>query len=244
MTQTIAQKLAAMATEDAEAAERRAMRMQVLRDLPGDLPCPTLSNEKGGRGLVVNCWVSFSRGYGEDWHSADVLAALEKAGFTPLPATLAQYGNYRRGVHPGLQGDLPEEYSHSKLGDSEPIAPLWIVPNQHTEPEAFAFYRSPSGMLLKVKVPALAVVRVSAERVKYPGGWRYERGTGKLHYPDGWHSITDEQGQPIAQVSVHSRAYVDTEQGISGAIYFSPFLDHADFPLTPAQFYRRLEADQ
>lgn len=243
MHKSVEMELAGLA-ERAQAAQTRADWIRrILAELPGDVACPTISNEgeraHDGR---PGAWLSFSRSYGETWTGAEVLAKLEVAGFATLPATLAKYGEYRRSPHVGLQTEIPEESSRAKLADCEPIAPVWIVPEQHTGGRACAFYRSPTGLTLRVNLPIPAGCYITAEREEFKGGWHYKRGSARLRYPGAWESVAPEDdGTPATQVCAHSRAYVDIEQGISGVIYFTPLVDHADFPMTAAQFLGRLE---
>lgn len=207
--------------------------------LPPDMPAPTISN--GTDKDKPNVWLTFRRPYGDERPGSAFLAELESAGFKTLPATLAKYGDWRRTVKLGLQDQIPETSSRSELVDSEPIAPIWVVPCQHCGTDAIGFYEK-DGITFRVTVPGPKGVYVHAHRVETHGDWHFERGSAKLRYPDGWHAVTDSSLTPIAQVSIHSRAYVDTEKGISGAIYFTPFLDHADFPMTGSQFLAALEA--
>lgn len=247
MTKTIAEArdgIAAKAAERIQALQVQADWLQrIYSELPNDVPCPTVSNESekahDGR---AGAWLSWRRSYGDEWIGSDILAKLEAAGFKPLPATLARYGQYRRSPHVGYQHELPEIYSRSPLVDSEPIAPVWIEPNQYTDPEALAYYQAPSGLVYRVSVPAPRVVYLTGRRVNYLGDWHFERGSARVHVPDAWQSITTADDEtPITQVSVHTAGYVDTEKGISGRIYFTPLMDHPDFPLTPSAFLQRLE---
>lgn len=239
--ETIAEALAASEARRAAGQTREDWVTRILSELPADLPAPTISNE-GEKAMdgQPGAWASFSRDYGEKWQGSEIFASLERAGFKTMPATLAQYGKYRRGVHPGLQTEIPEEYSRSKLTDCEPIVPVWLVPSCFGEGDAVAFYRSPAGLLLRVKVSPPAGIGMHATRKNIRGGWYYERGTAKLRYPEAWHSVHDASGNLVSQICVHSRAYVDTEHGISGAIYFTPFLDQSDFPMTAAEFLKAL----
>lgn len=235
---TVAQKLNSLDTPKT-GKTREDWAREILSMLPPDLPAPTISNEtdKG----KPTAWLSFRRDYGDTRPGSWFLAQLEAAGFKTLPATLAQYGTWRRSPKPGLQTDLPETSSRDTLTDSEPIAPVWIVPCQHCGPDAIAYYEK-DGLTFRVSVPAPSSVGIHARRVETLGDWHYERGSGRLRYPEAWHSVHDADGQPVTQICAHSRAYVDTEKGVSGAIYFTPFLDQVDFPMTGAQFLAALES--
>lgn len=234
--------------EDERHAQRKielAYKDRLLRMLPGELPLPSISNieppretsrtQEAGR---VNAWLSFSQSKGR---GSEVLLAMEARGWQTLPATLAKYGMYRRRPMVGLQQGLPEMAHNQHLEDSEPIAPLWVEPCQFTEPSAEAFYQAPDGLVCRVHVPSPRAY-VGARRVDFKGGWRYERSSGYVWYPLAWKSVAPADDEtPLTQVCRHSRGYVDTEQGLSGAIYFTPLMHHPDFPLTAGQFLRRLE---
>jgi hypothetical protein len=230
---TVAEKLARRAEPP-----KRDWEADILPMLPADMPAPTISNGKDND--KPNVWLTFRRPYGDTRPGSAFLAQLEAAGFKTLPATLAKYGDWRRTVKLGLQDDIPETSSRSELKDCEPIAPVWIVPCQHCGPDAIAFYEK-DGLTFRVSVPAPNSVGVHARRVETRGDWHFERGSGRLRFPEAWHAVTDANLTPIAQVAAHSGAYVDTEKGVSGAIYFTPFLDHADFPMTGAEFLAALE---
>lgn len=230
----------------AEHVEHENFRLRILSELPAHLPAPTISNEKkAGR---LHAWVSWrSMDYAPEGEPKprEILAALEAAGFKWLPASLAKYGSYRRSVHVGLCDELPEEYSRSKLQDCEAIAPLWLNASMgggYDSCEALAFYMSPSGIVLRVSVKGPRVFGATARRVEYRGDWYYETGSARLRYPEAWHSVTTPSDEtPITQIAAHSGAYRDTEKGVSACLYFTPFLEPQDFPLSPAQFLARLE---
>jgi hypothetical protein len=94
-----------------------------------------------------------------------------------------------------------------------------------------------------VGVPGPASVRVTARRKEIKGGWYYEHGSARLDYPQGWHGFgAANDGEHVAGLNTHTRAYRDTDQSLSGVVYFEPFTDHADFPMTPAQLLARVEA--
>lgn len=237
-----------------ERAEKRARRERrerfedrIYAELPPELPNPTISNESetaffGKPGL----WLSFHRDYGEIWSGSWVLSELEKAGFVPIPSTLCKWDNYRPSTEPGQQSDIPEKGKGCfgrpyTLTDSWPLCPLHIRPEQHTGSDAIAYYRSPSGLVVKVLVPAPSGVYLTARRREFPGGWRYESGSARIGFPESWHSINLESGECVALLE-SPRAYVDTEQGISGALYWAPVAhEQNEFPLTPAQMLAILE---
>ena len=241
--QTVADKLASAAAARAEREAKEQLEAQILGELPPALPCPGVSNESPRAFFgKPGAWVSFYRHYGEDWRSSDVLAQFEAGGFQPLAVTLCKWDNYRMTAEPGAQDELPDTKGRYKLTDSVPLAPLWVVPEQHTGTHSSCYYRSPAGLILKVAVPGPALASIHARRRERPGDWWYESGTGKLHFPQSWHdALRAEDGQSVATVAAQSRAYVDTQQGLSGAIYFAPHVEQAAFPLTPSAMLAILE---
>lgn len=239
------------AKERADKRERRARREafedRIYSELPEHLPNPTISNESETAFFnQAGAWLSFHRDYCETWAGSWILAELEKAGFVPIPATLCKWDNYRPTTEPGAQLEIPETGKGCfgrpyTLTESWPLCPLHIRPEQHTGADAIAYYRSPSGLVLKVLVPAPAGVGISGTRTEFPGGWRYKSGSARIHFPESWHSINLESGECVAQLE-SPRAYVDTEQGISGALYWAPVAhEQNEFPLTPAQMLAILE---
>lgn len=248
MSTTIQNYLARHAEDIAKKARSEEMRLGILAELPASLPQPTISNESTRAFFgQPGAWVSFSSHYERDYpKGSEILAAIEAAGFVPMAVTLCKWGDYRRTPEPGLQSGIPEvktwgtrmEY---KLTDSEAVAPLWLNPNPFTGTEAHAYYRAPSGMVLKVRVQGPARCNIQARRKEYVGGWYYERGSARLAFPDSWHSV-EHEGQPVLNVAKNSGAQVDTEQGISGQLYFTPIAhEQAEFPMSPAMLLAALE---
>lgn len=226
----------------AEMAELQA-RERIAAMLPESLKLPTISNvsEKG----QVHAWLSFSPDYGTDAKAfaLSVFTELEKHGAKPLPVSLCQWGNYRRSVMAGTVESIPNEKrgcfgSTDKLTDVDAIAPLWVEPCQFTGVEAKAFYEL-GGKVFKVHVKAPLQAHLSCRRMEYQGGWRFD-GACSINFPQSWHSIYTEGGDCIANISQHTRGYRDTEQGISGTIYWQPLTEQESFPLTPAQFIAQL----
>lgn len=213
--------------------------------LPESVKLPTISNLSYKN--EVHAWLSFSPEYGQDSKAfaLSVFAELEKAGFEPIPASLCQWDNYRRSVSPGDAESIPSEIKdigtrQKKLNDVEAIAPLWVVPCQFTGVEAKCFYRK-DGKLFKVSVKIPMVAHLSCRRQEYRGGWCFE-GPCTVHFPKTWQSIHTADGQSVASISKNTRGYRDTEQGISGAIYWQADVEQKGFPLTPAQMVAQLLA--
>lgn len=94
---------------------------------------------------------------------------------------------------------------------------------------------APNGEVMKITLDIPASVSVHAERKTNGYDWYFVRGTARLSHPDHWHNPQIE-GRTIAQKHVKSFASVDTEQGVSGAIYWEP-VDHGqdDFPYSARQ---------
>lgn len=239
MTRTIKTELAAMDEHIKKTLREMETRRDVLTTLAAtiaELPPPSISNESdraffGARGA----WLSWSAPYyGETFTGADILRGLEAAGFAPLPVTLCTWDRYRAQAEPGAQSDIPETKGRYTLTDTTPIAPLWIELNGHTGAEARAFYRA-GDRLYKVSVPMPAgIAAVTARRVETRGDWHYDRGSARLSFPSAWHAIGPDDGEKVAGLAAQSRAYVDTDQGISGAIYFEPYTEQETFPLAPS----------
>lgn len=236
--------------------ERKEMRAElaIVAALPPGIPRPTISNiqlKDDPRNDGVFAWLSWSIPYehqrnGIAW-SLGVFQALESISAQPVQATLCKWDNYRPSVSPGGQNDHPSEkpdWGHrtKKLTDSWPIAPLWVSPCQHTGNEARCFYRI-DGKIFKVSVDIPLPVRLSCRRVEFPGGWRFD-GPAQLHFPQHWHDIHDKNGQSVAQIDKNTRAFRDTDQGISGAMYWAPTGTQDDFPMTPAQFLAAIIAEK
>jgi hypothetical protein len=79
-------------------------------------------------------------------------------------------------------------------------------------------------------------VALTCRRVETRGAWHFE-GPASIVFPERWHA------HPACRIESHTRAYVDTPQGISGALYFEPHDSHDEWPMTAADFLRSL-ADQ
>lgn len=231
--------------ENIERYQRRIeWHRHIAEELPDDLPTvPTIANEKEDAFFgKPGAWLSFSRSYGEEWAGRDILFSLERAGFLSLPASLVKWDDYRRSVEPGHADDIPDTKGRYQLTEVEEIAPVYIIPDQHGASEAITFYQSPAGLILRVKVPAPTSARIQARRIESRGDWRFEQGTAKVHFPGIWHSLNLESGECVS--TLHSTpAWVDTQQGISGRIYWAMLYEPNTFPLTNAEFLQLIEAE-
>lgn len=250
MKRTVSDKLAALEAERERFEQQQAAERAILEALPADLPAPTISNTRCNFFGIPGAHLSWGAPYfGETGPSgSEILATLEAIGFEPLPATLCRWDDYRPYPEPGAVEDIPEKKRPAPawrytLTDATPIAPLWVIPRQHGHggPDARAYYRH-GGRIYLVKVAAPPTGGVYARRVETRGSWYYERGTARLLIPDAWHAIRIESGEAVAGISSGSGAWVDTEQGISGAIYFEPYTEQREFPCTPAELLAILEA--
>lgn len=223
-----------------ERARKEALEDGIIAILPDDLPAaPSVCNEQlTERALEPVAWLSFSApSYDPQgtWNPVAILQALERAGWKQSPASLCKWDDYRRSAYPGLSEDIPDEKPGSfgrmdKLTDVAPIAPLWITPCPHTNADCKLFMTAPDGRLFKVLIDLPGIVGIGARRHEYRGGWSYERGSATLRFPPAWHS------HPHCTVNENSRAYVDTEQGLSGAIYFTPHDEQSAWPMTASEF--------
>lgn len=199
-------------------ADIKSLKVAILRELPQDIKPPTLSNLKVNAGDDVNAWCSFSsHAYDpNNTHNPIAIAeALENVGWQIQPASLAKYGDYRRGVHRGFYNELPNVYSRSELKEADQILPVWVRPCQHTNPDAYFYAKTPNGMFIKVTIDIPGCgAHLHARRVESFGGWYFERGTGRLIHKPQWATM-------FGGMSQYSKCYVDTEQGISGEIYWN-----------------------
>jgi len=229
----------------------------ILEQLPPDLDSPTISNLRRPKSaedtLEPEAWLSFhGPSYDPDntFQPVAVLEALERHGWRVLPASLVKWNDYRAHPEMGLADDIPETKpgnfgSGYKLSEVTIICPAWVVPNQYGKPKFFCYMVAPSGQRFKVMVDVSLPVHVDAKRVQYFGGWHYDRSRGaQLRYPPSWETL-EHAGEPVAQREAHSRAYVDTEQGCSGVIYWEPIAHDQDaFPMTASQFLAALLASK
>ncbi len=242
-TLTHEERLQELNDAHAKAVRQLELRRDVLAMLPDTLPRPTISNEDSSYFGTPAVWLSWRASlYGEQPRvGSDILAALEASGFAPMAVTACKWDDWRVKAEPGAQEAIPDTKGRYTLKDTTPIAPLWIEPNNHTPPEARTYYQK-DGRIYLVTVPAPSTACLYARRIERLGDWSYESGSARLRYPDEWHAIRQPNGDSVAGISQLSRAYRDTEQGLSGAIYFEPYTEQEAFPLTPSALLRVLEA--
>lgn len=226
----------------------RAKRLAILRELPPDMESPSIANIRDkGDGLEgqVAAWLSFlGPSYDPDhiYNPVAVLQTLHQHGWATCPATLVQHDDYRPSPHLGEVADIPDKEGRYTVTDLWPIVPLWVKPEQHGQPEAICYLKAPGGRVFRVAVKLPPVTAPWADRVEYKGGWNFRRGTGRLRRPENWHHI-EYQGQVVAQLERHTGAQVDTEQGVSGQIYWEPVAHEQDeFPMTAADILAELLA--
>jgi hypothetical protein len=233
--------------KERHAQEERKLvaELAILELLPDDLPNkPTISNIRHEpKGDDVHAWMSF-RGPAYDpggkYDPVALLESLERAGFELVPATLCKWAGWRRSTWPGLMEDVPPQKgglsgSGDELSDADPIAPVWLEPSQHTQTEARMYLRK-GGKLFKVSVDVGGIgVRLSARRKETHGDWYFERGSARVSFPEAWHS------HPLCGISQHTRGYVDTEKGISGALYFQPHNEQSEWTMKASEFIASLK---
>jgi hypothetical protein len=224
---------------EAESA-KLAIEESVLGMLPDALPvCPVISNLKASpEPTEPHGWLSFgcpSYGNERDAYSpVGILKTLEDAGWQLLPATLCRWDSYRPSACMGLQRDIPDTKGRYKLTETWPIAPLWFRPCQHTCQEAALYMQAPDGRKFFIHVDTPNVrVSVHARRVEHLGGWYYERGSARTGYPPQWES------HPACKIGTVQQS-VDTEQGLSGAVFFEPREDHGAWSLPASEFLQSL----
>lgn len=218
---------AAIAKLDAEIA--------IAEGLPEDLEAsPTISNIATGG---MRCWLSFNNNTTAE--AIDILRTLDRDGFETSAATLCKYGSYRRAPVAGLLEGIPDERHRATLTDSEPIAPLWVVPNQFTGPEAVCFL-SKGGDLYHVTVNLSCEVYTTATRTERMGEWNYKKGTARISFPSEWHSNSR------ATVAAHSGAWLNPgrngydSQSTGGAVYFTPHDDQSSWKTSAGDFLAEL----
>lgn len=244
LTQNKPDRLAELREKHEAEMKELTQKEEILSSLPENVPFPTVSNISRMGNDRVRAWLSFSPEYGQDTRAfaLGIFQALEKAGAKPLPVSLCQYGTWRRSVSPGLPDEQPDNRRGDELKDVEPVAPLWVVPCQFTGVEALCFYEI-AGYIYRVAVKAPLAARLSCRKVENFGGWRFD-GACTVAFPDNWHALYSrepgKEGECVAHVSQHTRGYKDTEQGITGVIYFQPLTEQESFPLSPAQMMEQL----
>lgn len=200
--------------------------------LPDSIPSPLVCNLDSDPGPTEpHGWISFSApAYdpNKKHNPVAILAALEAAGWKSAPCSLVRKAQYRRSPQIGLFDEMPEKIGRDPVTESDPIAPFWVIPNQFTACDFNAFMESPDGRVWRMSFDVPGLASISAKRV-YPRGaeWYFERGSAKLHTPPHWHGLDGID----CGMSKWSGATVDTQQGISGWVYFDSFAhNQADYP--------------
>lgn len=211
--------------------DHRDLKIRILKELPQDIKPPVLSNI-GSKYGGVKAWCSFTCPSYDPSNSHDPIAiarSLENAGWTIQPASLAKYGDYRKSVYRGLPNELDQESSRAKLKEAEEILPVWIRPQQYTAADAYFFMKTPNGLFIKITidVPRCGIA-IYARRVETFGGWYFERGTGRMSFPT-------EMNTMFGGV-LSAKCYVDTDQGISGEMYWKK----ASINLTASEILAKL----
>jgi hypothetical protein len=240
-------KMEELKARRAERATREQIEDGIIAMLPDDLPkAPTISNVHAEAHCLEPCaWLGFSGpSYDPDnkWNPVAVLESLERAGWKQMPASLCQWDDYRRSPEFGLCEAIPDKKPGGfsgrayELKDVSPIAPLWIKPEQYCQPEATVFMQAPDGRAFHVYIGlgSRHNIGLTAKRLEFRGGWHYARGSAGLRFPKEWHGLEH------CTISEHTRAWVDTDQGISGVIYFAPHGEQSAWPLTASAFLASL----
>lgn len=225
-----------------EETERQTM-ISILSALPGHISAPSISNVRPEPGpMEPLAWLSFSGpAYDPDktFHPVDTLEEIEAAGWKTVPVSLCKWSNYRHSPCLGLVEKIPETQcgcfgSTDELNDITALCPLWIDPAQYGPGEARGFYHLEGLGTIKFSVKIGILVSVTAQRVEPRGTWYYKRGTARLNFPPDLHELFHDE-QPVAQREGHSFATVDTEQGLSGALYWEPIThEQSAFPMSNA----------
>lgn len=234
-TEAVSKYLDKANTERAAAEYRAQVMQEVFPALPGSVPTPVVSNasEAGDYGPVV--WLSFGRHYPDRTSplgATAILAALESAGFCPMECSRVQWGAYARVIEPEAYDRVPAMRRHRRLTSSTPSAPVWgewqigygSIPDCW---EVSAWYRAPSGRLVRVSVDAALPVFATAEYVANsrafgrPAKYQNPRleGAGKWAYVGipGFAPLTLSAGSR-AWLSPHAEG----RRAISARVHFEP----------------------
>ncbi|RME32177.1 MAG: hypothetical protein D6800_00095 [Candidatus Zixiibacteriota bacterium] len=220
---------------------KRRNKLRILHLLPPDMQAPIVSyfqrNRRDGQPTTTLMYHPSH----PDYYPARIVRELESAGFTAAPTFLAKWDDYR--PSPFVGDPQTARYwsfgSECNLADWWPIIPVWCELNSYTGPEIQLHMLDPEGQPLKVSlgcsksytiheygwaVPAW----VTARRIEYVGGWKYDPKSARLVVPDHWEMITNTDGDPVAQKSAQSYAYAGfshSPQSAEGEIYWTPIVD-------------------
>lgn len=230
---------------EASKPDTTAAELATLRMIPSDLRAPTVSNIRDVPDDVcgTSAWLSWRSSYGDSpTMAADTLAALESAGWRLAPATLMKKDNYRPSPQLGLFDSFGETYGRYTVTELWPLFPAWIIPYQHIGNEMICFMYAPDGCGFRVCIDLpRGLCSLSARRVEFLGGWRYEW-PACLHYPPAWEDIHNAAGESIASRSEKSGARVESEQYLTGELYWSPNIEQDELTMTASEFVRVLMA--
>lgn len=217
MTKTTLLETARKEIEEHHASKLKELeaKQAVFAMLP-DGEIPTVCNFGKTTPHDVRAWISYhgpSYDPENTYKPVEILKGMEALGWKLIPsASLIKFDTWRRSIEPSALADAQAHPHKSgyKFTDGDSVAPYWVIPNQYTGVEFCAYMIAPDGEVYRVIFKAPLKACISCRRVENFGGWRFD-GEASLSTPPTW---------PIHN---HSDAYKDTEQGISGAVYF-----HAD----------------
>lgn len=216
-------------------------RIAILALLPLDIDAPTVSNTHSSHlaQMGLRAWLSFSRPTWGDLRDAysphGILSELEAHGWKTCPATLVKLDNYRREPKPGDFDKWSELETFGKysVAEAAPICPVWASFSKHTGCDLHCFMEAPSGDVFQVSIDATHPhPHLTGRRVNYRGGWRYERGSGRLsNIPQSWQAVHLDDGQSIAGQDRHTFGSVfhyGSDPGhLDGRFYWEPYTEEA-----------------
>ena len=225
------------------------LEIEILRSIPGDIICPSVSNLSEKPDSTGCGWLSWSKYGFRSVDAVEILTALEDAGWRLLPATLAKWDHYRPSVSMGWIEDLPERkregrYGNYALTDSWEIMPVWISHSYHHvgEPHRLnLFMVSPNGTPCKISIGGrFRAGHMTANRRDFIGGWEYERGTAKMNNADTLWNMADDDGNHISQMSSMSYCTISHGgQSLDGRTYWEPIVNREQFESIPASHYAK-----
>lgn len=234
-----------LAAKHAKEIAEAKIEDSILAMLPDTVKLPTVSNiRETPDAKKWTAWLSFSApAYDPDetWNPVQQLRDLEAAGWRALPASLVKKDNYRPAPEIGACDSFEETLGRYRVTFAEPIAPLWITPQQYTPCDVNFYLAAPDGRFFRCSMDVPGLAHLTARRIA-PGfgrDWYFMRGTARVIHPESWlvlHEVELER-------STRSGAQVDTKQGISGQIYFTPQAhEQENYPYTLSQILEALMA--
>jgi hypothetical protein len=242
---TVKNKIAELRKPDNEIANK----LSILNMLPLNMEAPVISNiNLGDARRDANVWLAWSAPYGQDrdgWSPTNIFRQLE-IYFTLMPACLIKYGGYRRTTHPGALDDIPGTIKSGRyeydLEDCSIIAPVWANPESYGFSAVRCYMQAECGLIFQVSIDIPNVlIGFNAHRIEYRGGWHYDRQNVRLRFPDSWESIKLNDGEICARHE-HCYAAADTDQGLSGAFYWSLNVEQHEFPWKASEFVKLITA--